>query len=93
MAPTWIWQQADWPRFRWDGQRLQPLLEQAHQARGQLLLQLQALDTPLAQEAVSALLGRESLGTAAIEGEQQQQAAGDAHEPEHRGHHGLPVRT
>ena len=70
MAPTWIWQQADWPRFRWDGQRLQPLLEQAHQARGQLLLQLQALDKPLAQEAVSALLGRESLGTAAIEGEQ-----------------------
>jgi hypothetical protein len=28
------------------------------------------LETPLAQEAVSALLGRESLGTAAIEGEQ-----------------------
>ena len=70
MDPTWIWQQPDWPHFRWDGQRVRPLLEQAHQARRQLLQQLQELETPLAQEAVSALLGRESLGTAAIEGEQ-----------------------
>jgi Fic family protein len=58
MASTWIWQQPDWPHFRWDGQRVRPLLEQAHQARRQLLQQLQELETPLAQEAVSALLGR-----------------------------------
>ena len=70
MAPTWIWQQPDWPQFRWDAERLQPLLDQAHQAREQLLERIRALETPLAQEAVSALLGRESLGTAAIEGEQ-----------------------
>jgi len=31
MAPTWIWQQSDWPQFRWDAERLQPLLDQAHQ--------------------------------------------------------------
>ena len=47
-----------------------PCLIQAHQAREQLLGQIRALETPLAQEAVSTLLGRESLGTAAIEGEQ-----------------------
>jgi Fic family protein len=70
MAPPWIWQQPDWPPFRWDAERLQPLLDQAHQAREQLLERIRALETPLAQEAVSALLGRESLGTAAIEGEQ-----------------------
>jgi len=58
------------PRFRWDAERLQPLLDQAHQAREQLLERIRGLETPLAQEAVSALLGRESLGTAAIEGEQ-----------------------
>ena len=70
MALTWIWQQSEWPQFRWDAERLQPLLVQAHQAREQLLEQICALEIPLAQEAVSALLGRESLGTAAIEGEQ-----------------------
>ena len=76
MAPTWIWQQPDWPQFRWDAERLQPLLDQVHQAREQLLEWIRALETPLAQEAVSALLGlsvllgRESLDTAAIEGEQ-----------------------
>ena len=55
MAPTWIWQQ--------------PLLLQAQAARAELLAQLRGLETPLAEEAVSALLSRESLGTAAIEGE------------------------
>jgi Fic family protein len=70
MALTWIWQQPGWPRFRWDAERLQPLLDQARQAREQLLERIRALETPLAQEAVSALLGRESLGTAAIESEQ-----------------------
>ena len=64
MEATWIWQQPDWPWFRWDQARLQPLLHQARQAREHLLEQLNALE-----EAMAALLGRESLGTAAIEGE------------------------
>jgi hypothetical protein len=47
---------------------LQSLL---HQARKHLFFeQLNALEAPLAQEAMAGLLGRESLGTAAIEGEQ-----------------------
>ena len=69
MAPTWIWQRSDWPQFRWKGSALEPLLEQARAARQALLSRLATLEPPLDREAISALLGRESLGTAAIEGE------------------------
>ena len=69
MASSWIWQQPDWPQFRWKGSTLAPLLEQARTARQELLSRLEALEPPLDREAISALLGRESLGTAAIEGE------------------------
>jgi Fic family protein len=69
MASSWIWQQPDWPQFRWKGSALEPLLEQARAARQELLDRLETLEPPLDLEAISALLGRESLGTAAIEGE------------------------
>ena len=69
MASSWIWQQPDWPQFRWKGAALAPLLEQARAARQELLSRLETLEPPLDREAISALLGRESLGTAAIEGE------------------------
>ena len=69
MASSWIWQQPDWPHFRWDNAALEPLLAQARTARLELLSQLDTLEPPLDREAISALLGRESLGTAAIEGE------------------------
>ena len=69
MSSSWIWQQPDWPQFRWKSSVLEPLLEQARSARQQLLSRLETLEPPLDREAISALLGRESLGTAAIEGE------------------------
>ena len=69
MASSWIWQQPDWPQFRWKSSALDPLLEQARSARQELLSRLKTLEPPLDREAISALLGRESLGTAAIEGE------------------------
>jgi len=69
MATSWIWQQPDWPQFRWKSSVLEPLLEQARAARLELLSRLEALEPPLDREAIAALLGRESLGTAAIEGE------------------------
>ena len=69
MASSWIWQQSDWPQLRWTGSALEPLLEQARAARQELLNRLATLEPPLDREAISALLGRESLGTAAIEGE------------------------
>ena len=69
MAPCWIWQQPDWPRFRWDCAVVDPLVLEARAARQALLSRLETLEPPLDREAISALLGRESLGTAAIEGE------------------------
>lgn len=69
MASTWIWQQPDWPQFRWDPATINPLLVDARAARQELLNKLEALEPPLDREAVSALLGLESMGTAAIEGE------------------------
>ena len=69
MTLSWIWQQPAWPQFRWQRSALEPLLEQARAARQELLSRLETLEPPLDREAVSALLGRESLGTAAIEGE------------------------
>lgn len=69
MASPWIWQQPAWPQFSWSSSALEPLLEQARAARQVLLGRLERLEPPLDREAISALLGRESLGTAAIEGE------------------------
>ena len=69
MAFSWIWQQSDWPQFHWRGSDVEPLLGQARAARQELLSRLETLEPPLDLEAISALLGRESLGTAAIEGE------------------------
>ena len=70
MEQRWIWQQPNWPSFCWNAARLQPLLEQAHQQRQRLAERLAGLDSHLASEALAALLSRESLNTAAIEGEQ-----------------------
>lgn len=69
MASSWIWQQPHWPEFHWKGFALEPVLEQARAARQTLLSRLATLEAPLDREAISALLSRESLGTAAIEGE------------------------
>lgn len=69
MASSWIWQQPNWPQFRWKGSDLELLLAQARAARQALLSRLKRLEPPLDLEVISALLGRESLGTAAIEGE------------------------
>jgi len=69
MASSWIWQQPHWPHFCWKGPALEPLLEQARAARQVLQSRLATLEAPLDREAISALLSRESLGTAAIEGE------------------------
>ena len=65
MASSWIWQQPDWPQFRWKGSALAPLLKQARAARQELLSRLERPEPPLDLEAISALLGRESLGLSA----------------------------
>ena len=62
LAATWL---APVPL---EQRRCRPLVLQARAARQALLSSLDALEPPLDREAISALLGRESLSTAAIEG-------------------------
>ena len=70
MVMHWIWEQPDWPQFRWDTEQLRPALRSAHRQRLALQQLLNQLDSNLREEASAALLSRESLSTAGIEGEQ-----------------------
>ncbi len=69
MVMHWIWEQPDWPQFRWDAEQLLPALRSAHAQRLALQQLLNQLDSNLREEASAALLSRESLSTAGIEGE------------------------
>lgn len=70
MDRCWIWEEPDWPQFRWDAQCLQTSLQHAPAQRLALQQLINQLDISLIQEASAALLSRESLSTAGIEGEQ-----------------------
>lgn len=65
----WIWQQADWPEFRWDDERVQPLLREAHLNLGVLLGRAGSVGGDLdAATALDALL-QNIITSSAIEGE------------------------
>jgi len=66
---TWIWQQPDWPHFRWDAARLAPLLARARLAQGKVLGAARLLDSELTLEAIGAVLVEDGVTTSAIEGE------------------------
>lgn len=67
---NWIWQQTDWPHFRWQADRLALLLRQCSQAQGQLLGMLGAAGADAsAQTELDALL-QNIITSSAIEGEQ-----------------------
>jgi len=72
---SWIWQNPDWPRFRWDDGLLSPLLARARLAQGKVLGAARLLDVSLGLEAVAAILVEDGLGTSAIEGERLNQDA------------------
>lgn len=65
----WIWQQADWPQFRWDQAALAPVLARARLAQGKVLGATKLLDAGLTLEAVAAILVEDGVTTSAIEGE------------------------
>ncbi|TKD29889.1 Fic family protein [Azotobacter chroococcum] len=66
----WIWQQPDWPHFRWQAERLAPLLRDCAQAQGRLLGMAGAAgDAFGAQGELDALL-QNIVTSSAIEGEQ-----------------------
>lgn len=70
MAPHWIWQQPDWPGFRWQADALAPLLRECVQTQGQLLGMTGAVTASLsAQNELDALL-QNIVTSSAIEGEQ-----------------------
>jgi Fic family protein len=66
---VWIWQDAEWPAFRWDLGHLAPTLARARLAQGKILGATRMLDPHLSQEAVAAILVEDGLTTSAIEGE------------------------
>ncbi|MBT2338715.1 MULTISPECIES: Fic family protein [Pseudomonas] len=70
MEPHWIWQQPDWPDFRWQPDALSPLLRECVQAQGQLLGMTGAVTASLnVQNELDTLL-QNIVTSSAIEGEQ-----------------------
>lgn len=65
----WIWQNSDWPEFRWDAGGLSLALSRARLAQGKVLGTLRLLDASLTSEAAAAILVQDGLTTSAIEGE------------------------
>lgn len=66
---TYIWQQDDWPHWRYDLQQLAPLLAQVHQAQGRLLGRMHDLGVGLRDQANLSALTEDVLKTSEIEGE------------------------
>jgi len=65
----YIWEQPEWPRFRWDEPRLaRPLADLRHE-QGRLLGRMESLGFALRQEAFLRTLTRDVLKTSEIEGE------------------------
>lgn len=68
-APLWIWQEPDWPSFRWQRDALAPLLRDCQQAYGQLIGMVGAVAGDVqAEEALDTLLSN-IVTSSAIEGE------------------------
>jgi Fic family protein len=65
----YIWQQPDWPLFRWDANRLAQPLAAAHLKQGRLLGRLERLGFPLQLEAELQATTEEAVKNAEIEGE------------------------
>ena len=68
MKPRWIWQDPEWPHFKWDSGELVVSLAHATGAQGQLRMVSRILDKGLTQEALAQLLQQEGINTSAIEG-------------------------
>lgn len=66
----WVWQQPDWPAWRWDAAGLSADLALARRAQGEALGRTQLLSPDLDVAAQAEILLAEGLATSAIEGEQ-----------------------
>lgn len=66
---AYIWQQPDWPLWRYNAQRLSPLLTQVHHVQGLLVGRMRNLGLGQSKEATLSMLTSEVLKTSEIEGE------------------------
>src|SRR6266849_2160646 len=66
---SYIHEQADWPRFRWDQKMLAKSLASVRHDQGRLLGHMEALGFPLQQEAVLQTLTEDVVKSSEIEGE------------------------
>ena len=67
--PKWVWQQPEWPRWRWDHAALAPVIAQTRKAQGEALGRAKLLTPSLDATAQTEFLVQEGLHTSAIEGE------------------------
>ena len=65
----YIWQQSDWPRWRFDMLTLSKALSEVHHAQGHLLGRMTALGFALCGEAALKIMTQEVMKTSEIEGE------------------------
>lgn len=68
--PRWIWQHADWPAFRWDGDRVAALLRTCQLAQGRLLGAVGSAGADAGLETELDALLQNIITSSAIEGEQ-----------------------
>lgn len=66
---VYIWQQPDWPWWRYDLASLQPLLAQVHQRQGRLQGRLQDVGLAVQEQAMLQVLSQDVIKTSEIEGE------------------------
>ena len=64
----YLWQDRDWPNFRWDASALLEPLGTCRKAQGQLLAHVADLGLPLANQSHAEILIEETIKTSAIEG-------------------------
>jgi Fic family protein len=65
----YLWQQKGWPQFKYDRERLLPMLAAVHRAQGQLLGRMQTLGLAAREQATLRILMDDVLKTSEIEGE------------------------
>ncbi|UOD50433.1 Fic family protein [Orrella daihaiensis] len=66
---TWIWQQPDWPQFRYDPQCYREGANTFHRCAERVAGRFETLPSAIRNEALVALMQSEALSTSAIEGE------------------------
>jgi Fic family protein len=66
---TYIYEQSDWPRFRWDRERLGGRLAAVRHRQGRLIGRMEALGFPLRNEAMLQTLTQDVVKSSEIEGQ------------------------